>query len=253
MAALLQLQNIAKSYGAVKALEGISFDVEAGEVLALVGDNGAGKSTTAKIIAGAISPDQGSISFNGTVCHWRSPREAQVAGIEMLYQDMGLAPDLSVAANIYLGREVRQGGVWGRLGFYDRAAMAKGAEEALAQLHVTVPRGQYPAAQLSGGQRQAVALAKSVTWTRKLLLLDEPTNHLGVSGTKEVLDIIRHIRDRGVGVVLISHTIPQVLAVADRILVLWQGQIIAVMSRGEATVESVVSAITGVKLDKEDI
>lgn len=248
MTPLLELRDIDKSYGAVRALAGVSFQVGVGEVLGLVGDNGAGKSTTAKIIAGAITPDSGDIIFDGASCHWHSPRDAQVAGIEMLYQDMGLAPHLSVAANIYLGRELRRSGLLGRLGFYDRDAMADGAARALAQLHVAVPKGEYPSAQLSGGQRQAVALAKSMTWTRRLLLLDEPTNHLGVSGTKEVLDMVRHIRDRGLGVVLISHTIPQVLDVADRIVVLWQGRIAAVMSHGEATVETVISAITGVSL-----
>ncbi len=242
---LLRLVDVCKSYGAVQALWNVSFDVAAGEVVGLVGDNGAGKSTTAKIIAGALTADSGSVMFDGEARRWGSPREAHGAGIEMLYQDMGLAPELSVAANMYLGRELRLNGPLGRLGILDRAAMAKGAEGALRELHVNVPSGDYPAADLSGGQRQAVAIGKSFMWTKRLLLLDEPTNHLGTSGTREALDLIRRLRDHGAGVVFISHTIPYVLDVCDRIVVLWQGHVAAVMSSREATVEHVVAEITG--------
>jgi simple sugar transport system ATP-binding protein len=241
----LRLAGISKSYGPVKALQDVSLEVGAGEVLGLVGDNGAGKSTTVKIISGAISPDAGEIVFEGSRRHWASPREAQLAGIETLYQDMGLAPDLSVAANMFLGRELRRGGLLGRLGFFNARAMEDQATAALAQLKVKVPPGDYPVSDLSGGQRQAVAIAKSMTWARKLVLLDEPTNHLGVNGTREVLDLVRRIRDAGVSVVLISHTIPHVLSVADRIVVLWQGRVAASMRAVDATVESVVAEITG--------
>lgn len=241
----LRLTGVSKSYGAVKALEDVSLEVGVGEVVGLVGDNGAGKSTTVKIISGAISPDSGQIEFEGSPRHWGSPRDAQLAGIETLYQDMGLAPDLSVAANVFLGRELRRAGLLGRLGFFNTKAMEERAARALDELKVKVPPGDYPASDLSGGQRQAVAIAKSITWARKLLLLDEPTNHLGVNGTREVLELLKRIRDSGVSVLFISHTIPHVLAVADRIVVLWQGQLAAVMNAADATVESVVAEITG--------
>lgn len=244
----LRLTGVTKSYGAVKALEDISLEVGVGEVVGLVGDNGAGKSTTVKIISGAISPDGGQIEFEGSPRHWASPRDAQLAGIETLYQDMGLAPDLSVAANVFLGREVRRGGLLGRLGFFNTKAMEERAAKALDELKVKVPPGDYPASDLSGGQRQAVAIAKSITWARKLLLLDEPTNHLGVTGTREVLELLKRIRDSGVSILFISHTIPHVLALADRIVVLWQGQLAATMNAADATVESVVAEITGARV-----
>jgi simple sugar transport system ATP-binding protein len=245
MAPLLELAGIGKSYGSVKALEQVSFSVSAGEVVALVGDNGAGKSTTAKIIAGATVPDEGTVVFADAERTWLSPGEARKAGVEMVYQDMGLAPHLSVAANIYLGQELRRRGLLGHLGFYDHETMAREAAEALARLHVKIPQGDFPVTALSGGQRQAIAIARAMTWASKLLILDEPTNHLGVSGTKEVLDIIHKVRDRGIGVILISHTIPQVLDVADRIVVLWQGRVTRVLPKAEATLEKVVAEITG--------
>jgi simple sugar transport system ATP-binding protein len=245
MAPLLELVGIGKSYGSVRALEQVSLSVSAGEVVALVGDNGAGKSTTAKIIAGATAPDEGTVVFGGEERAWQSPGEARRAGVEMVYQDMGLAPHLSVAGNIYLGQELRRRGLLGRLGFYDRETMAREAAEALARLHVNIPRGDFPVTALSGGQRQAIAIARAMTWAKKLLILDEPTNHLGVSGTKEVLEIIHKVGDRGVGVILISHTIPQVLDVADRIVVLWQGHVTCVIPKAEATLEKVVAEITG--------
>lgn len=245
MAPLLELTGIGKSYGSVKALEQVSFTVGAGEIVALVGDNGAGKSTTAKIIAGATAPDEGTVSFGGEQRSWQSPGQARRAGIEMVYQDMGLAPDLSVAGNIYLGQELRRRGVLGRLGFYDRDTMAREAAAALDRLHVSIPGGDFPVTALSGGQRQAIAIARAMTWARKLLILDEPTNHLGVSGTAEVLRIIHRVRDHGIGVILISHTIPQVLDVADRIVVLWQGRVTCVLPKEEATLEKVVAEITG--------
>jgi simple sugar transport system ATP-binding protein len=241
----LRLVSISKSYGPVKALEDVSFEVLAGEVVGLVGDNGAGKSTAVKIVSGAIAPDGGEVFFDGKPRAWGSPRQAQLAGIETLYQDMGLAGDLSVDANIFLGREVRRPGPLGRFGFFDSSEMKKRSAQAFAELKVRVPAGDYPTSELSGGQRQAVAIAKSIMWAKQLLLLDEPTNHLGASGTHEVLDLIRRIRDTGISVVLISHTIPHVLSVADRIVVLWQGHVAAQIDAGDATIERVVAEITG--------
>lgn len=243
--ALLRLGGVTKNYGAVRALEGVSFEVGAGEIVALVGDNGAGKSSTVKIVAGAIQPDDGEVWFDGESRRWSSPKEAQAAGIETLYQDTGLAPHLSVAGNIFLGREIRRGGVLGRLGFLDRDSMQTEAQRHLAELQVRVPSGEYPTAELSGGQRQAVAIAKSLTWARKLVLFDEPTNHLGVQGVKQVLELLRRIRGAGMGILLVSHTIPHVLEVSDRIVVLWQGQVAATLDARATNIDEVVKEITG--------
>lgn len=242
---LLALKDVTKSYGAVRALDGVSFDVNAGEIVALVGDNGAGKSSTVKVIAGAVQPDGGQVVFDGEERHWASPREAQESGIETLYQDMGLAPHLSVSGNIFLGRELRRKGLLGRLGFMDNEAMSRRAHEEIGKLKVNVPGGEYATEELSGGQRQAVAIAKSMAWASKLILLDEPTNHLGVQGVSQVLDVLRRIRDLGLGVLLVSHTIPHVLEVSDRIVVLWQGHVATTLDAASTDIDEVVREITG--------
>lgn len=243
--ALLALKDITKNYGAVRALDGVSFEVNAGEIVALVGDNGAGKSSTVKVIAGAVQPDGGRVFFDGEERHWASPRQAQESGIETLYQDMGLAPHLSVSANIFLGRELRRKGLLGRLGFMDNDAMSRRAHEEIEKLKVNVPGGEYATEELSGGQRQAVAIAKSMAWASKLILLDEPTNHLGVQGVGQVLDVLRRIRDLGLGVLLVSHTIPHVLEVSDRIVVLWQGHVATTLDAASTDIDEVVREITG--------
>lgn len=242
---LLELTEITKHYGAVQALSGLSLTVNAGEVVALVGDNGAGKSTTVKIIAGSVGHDGGELWFDGQQRHWQSTKEAQQAGIETLYQEMGLAPHLSVSANIFLGRERRMKGVLGRLGFLDDKAMERESRLHLDDLKVEVPGGNYASQALSGGQRQAVVIAKSLTWANKLLLLDEPTNHLGVQGTQQVLKLVREVKNRGLGVLFISHTIPHVLEVSDRIVVLWQGKMGATLDARSTNITEVVKEITG--------
>ncbi len=242
---LLQLKEVSKSYGAVRALDGVSFDVNAGEIVALVGDNGAGKSSTVKVVAGAIQPDGGKVVFDGAERRWASPRQAQESGIETLYQDMGLAPHLSVSGNIFLGRELRRKGLLGWLGFMDNDAMSLRAHEEIEKLKVNVPAGEYPTEELSGGQRQAVAIAKSMAWASKLILLDEPTNHLGVQGVSQVLDLLRRIRDLGLGILLVSHTIPHVLEVSDRIVVLWQGHVATTLDAASTDIDEVVREITG--------
>lgn len=242
---LLALHNVSKHYGAVRALDDVSFEVRAGEIVALVGDNGAGKSTTVKVIAGAIQPDGGQVIFDGAERHWASPREAQQSGIETLYQDMGLAPHLSVSGNIFLGRELRRKGLLGRLGFMDNDTMSARAHEEIQKLKVNVPDGEYATEELSGGQRQAVAIAKSMAWASKLILLDEPTNHLGVQGVSQVLDVLRRIRDLGLGVLLVSHTIPHVLEVSNRIVVLWQGRVAKTLDAASTDINEVVKEITG--------
>ncbi len=224
---LLQARGMVKHYGHVEALRGADFDVHAGEVVALIGDNGAGKSTLVKILSGTEQPDDGQILLDGQEVHIGSPFEAQGLGIETVYQDLALAPDLDGAANLYLGREIVRGGLLGRLGFLDDGAMRTGARTAFSELGVDLQNAQSVVANLSGGQRQSVAVARSVAWANRLVFLDEPTAALGVVQTGRVLDVIRRIRDRGVAAVLISHNMPQVLAVADRIEVLRLGRRVA--------------------------
>ena len=242
---LLQARGIAKRYGHVEALRGADFDVQAGEIVALIGDNGAGKSTLVKILSGTEQPDGGEILLDGQVVHIASPSEAQQLGIETVYQDLALAPDLDGAANLYLGREIVRGGLLGRLGFLDDRAMRVGARTAFSELGVDLQNAQSVVANLSGGQRQSVAVARSVAWANRIVFLDEPTAALGVVQTGRVLDVIRRIRDRGVAAVLISHNMPQVLAVADRIHVLRLGRRVATFQAAGTSVDQLVAAMTG--------
>jgi simple sugar transport system ATP-binding protein len=243
--ALLQARGIVKHYGHVEALRGADFDVFPGEIVALIGDNGAGKSTLVKILSGTEQADQGEISLEGYRVQVSSPLEAQRLGIETVYQDLALAPDLDGAANLYFGREIMRRGLLGRLGFLDDRAMHAGARKAFAELGVDLQNAQSPVANLSGGQRQSVAVARSVAWANKVIFLDEPTAALGVVQTARVLDVVRRIRDRGIPVVLVSHNMPQVLQVADRIEVLRLGRRVARFDAGRATVEQLVAAMTG--------
>ena len=243
--ALLQARGIVKHYGHVEALRGADFDVFPGEIVALIGDNGAGKSTLVKILSGTEQADEGEISLEGQTVQVSSPLEAQRLGIETVYQDLALAPDLDGAANLYFGREILRRGLLGRLGFLDDRAMHAGARKAFAELGVDLQNAQSPVANLSGGQRQSVAVARSVAWANKVIFLDEPTAALGVVQTARVLDVVRRIRDRGVPVVLVSHNMPQVLQVADRIEVLRLGRRVARFHAGGATVEQLVAAMTG--------
>ncbi len=242
---LLQARGLVKHYGHVEALRGADFDVHAGEIVALIGDNGAGKSTLVKVLSGTERADAGEILLDGHAVHIGSPFEAQRLGIETVYQDLALAPDLDGAANLYLGREIVRSGLLGRLGFLDDTAMRNGARQAFSELGVDLQNAQSVVANLSGGQRQSVAVARSVAWASRLVFLDEPTAALGVLQTGRVLDVIRRIRDRGIAAVLISHNMPQVLAVADRIEVLRLGKRVATYPAAGTTVDQLVAAMTG--------
>ena len=242
---LLEAIGLVKHYGHVQALRGANFTVYRGEVVALVGDNGAGKSTLVRLLAGAGRPDAGEIRLEGEPIVLSTPVDAQRNGVETVYQDLALAPDLDGAANLYLGRELLRPGIWGRFGVLDRKAMASGARSAFRELGVDLQNALTPVANLSGGQRQSVAVARSVAWASKIVFLDEPTAALGVVQTARVLDVVRRIRDRGISVVLISHNMPQVLEVADRVEVLRLGRRVAQFSAGSATVEQLVGAMTG--------
>jgi simple sugar transport system ATP-binding protein len=229
----------------VRALRGANFTVLPGEVVALVGDNGAGKSTLVKTLAGVHRPDEGEIRFDGKPVEIGSPLEARALGIETVYQDLALAADLDPAANLFMGREVLRGGLLGKLGFLDSREMHRRAGEAFETLGIGLQDSTAPVATMSGGQRQGVAVSRAVTWASKVVFMDEPTAALGVVQTRHVLDLIKSVRDQGLSVVLISHNMPEVFEVADRIEVLRLGERVAQLKRQDVTMEDVVGAMTG--------
>jgi simple sugar transport system ATP-binding protein len=250
--ALLEARGIVKSFGRVRALRGASFTVHPGEVVALIGDNGAGKSTLVKTLSGVHEPDDGEIRFEGRPVTIPTPHAARELGIETVYQDLALAPDLESSANLFLGREATRSGLLGKLGFLDKAAMRRRTEEAFKQLGVGVQDPTSAVATLSGGQRQGVAVARAVTWAGKVVFMDEPTAALGVVQTRNVLDLIRRVRETGLAVVLISHNMPEVMEVADRVEVLRLGERVARFMTADASMEELVGAMTGaLKHDEE--
>jgi D-xylose transport system ATP-binding protein len=244
---VLELRGVSKSFGAVQALYEVDFGVGQGEVVALVGDNGAGKSTLIKCIAGIYPIDAGEVLFEGSRVHIGGPKDAAALGIEVVYQDLALADNLDVVQNMFLGREETAG----PLRFLDETEMEKRASETLAGLSVTTIRSvRQLVASLSGGQRQSVAVAKAVMWNSKVVILDEPTAALGVAQTRQVLDLVKRLREQGLAVVLVSHNLHDVFEVADTIAVLRLGQNVAEFARGEVTQTQVVEAITAGKLGK---
>jgi simple sugar transport system ATP-binding protein len=239
---LLEARGVSKRYGNVLALDGANFNVLAGEVVALIGDNGAGKSTLVKSLSGAIRPDSGEILIEGRPVRLSSPLDAREHGIETVYQDLALAPDLDAAANLHLGRELYRTRF---LHVLNRSAMRQRAIEAFGNLGVRLPDVNAPVGTLSGGQRQSVAVARAVLYASKVIFMDEPTAALGVVQRERVLDQIRRVRDRGISVVLISHNMPEVLAVADRVEVFRMGHRVAVYTASQTSVEELVGAMTG--------
>jgi simple sugar transport system ATP-binding protein len=242
---LLEARGIVKSFGRVHALRGADFTVYPGEVVALIGDNGAGKSTLVKTLSGVHLPDSGEIRFEGREVALTSPTAARELGIETVYQDLALAPDLESSANLFLGREQMRSGLLGKLGFVDNGSMRARTKEAFKTLGVGVQDVEAPVAFFSGGQRQGVAVARAVTWASKVVFMDEPTAALGVVQTANVLKLIRRVRDTGLSVVLISHNMPDVLAVSDRVEVLRLGERVAQFKTSETTMETLVGAMTG--------
>ena len=241
---LLEARAIDLSYGRVRALRGVDFGVAPGEVVALVGDNGAGKSTLVKVLSGTLQPDGGEILFEGAPVTLRTPHEARDLGIETVYQDLAVAPDLDPAANLFLGRETMTGPL-GRLGFLDNKAMRRQADEAFESLGVGLQDTSVSVAYLSGGQRQGVAVSRAVTWASRVIFMDEPTAALGVVQSRNVLDLIRRVSSSGIAVVLISHNMPEVLEVSDRIEVLRLGERVARLTTADTNMEEVVAAMTG--------
>lgn len=247
---LLEATDIHRTFGHVQALRGASFSVMPNEIVALIGDNGAGKSTLVKILAGADRPDSGSIRVAGEAMHFTSPHDAQQAGIATVYQDLALAPDLPPAENLFLGRELLRPGLAGRLGFLDRRTMRERAAEQFQRLGVNLKSDRVAIDTLSGGQRQSVAIARAAMWAQRVILLDEPTAALGVVQTQRVLDLARRVRDQGISVVLISHNMPQVLDVADRVQVLRLGQTVANLDASTASVDDLVREMTSGTAEK---
>jgi D-xylose transport system ATP-binding protein len=246
-APLLECTGICKRFGAVEALVDVDFEVYAGEVVALVGDNGAGKSTLIKAIAGTQPADSGSFRFEGRKVSIRKPIDANRLGIETVYQDLALCDNLDAVANLYLGREIaRPKGLPGPLQVLSEPAMEEHAAERMRDLHVTtIDSLRDRVGALSGGQRQAVAVAGATLWDAKLVILDEPTAALGVSQTAQVLDLIRSMRAQGLGIVVITHNIDVVFEVADRIVVLYMGRRSATFDQRTTTPHEVVAAIVG--------
>jgi simple sugar transport system ATP-binding protein len=245
--AVVEVHDLTKRFGGVVAVDDVDLDIRAHEVLALVGDNGAGKSTLIKMIAGVYHPSAGEILINGEPVRLKTAQEARALGIETLHQHLAHADNLPVWANMFLGRELLKRGALGRLDVLDRRTMRARARDALARLKVDIPDIDTPVRYLSGGQRQAVGIARALTWAQKVLILDEPTAALGPEQQELVLDLIRRVRDEGMAVVVISHSLQHVLAVADRIAVLRRGRLVALVNAEETSGDELVGFITGIR------
>jgi fructose transport system ATP-binding protein len=244
---VLQARNVVKRYGHVTAIAGADFDLYAGEVLSVIGDNGAGKSTLMKVLSGDVTPDSGDVRLDGRPVHFRSPHDAQLAGIETVYQDLAMAPALDIATNLFLGREIRRKGPLGSvLRMLDAKEMRAQARRQMDELGITTLQSiTQTVDSLSGGQRQTVAVARAAIFGRKVVIMDEPTAALGVRESKNVLDLIRRIRDTGTPVVLVSHDIPAVFDISDRIHIHRLGRRAAVVRPQDCTMNDVVGIMTG--------
>lgn len=245
MEPLLRVENLTKRFGGLVAVNKVSLDVNVGEVVGLVGDNGAGKSTLIKMISGVYQPDDGKIFFDGEEVTFLGPREARELGIETIYQDLALAENLDVSANIFLGREIKRPYLGGLIHTLDRHKMLSESKGILSRLEIRIPSLQELIRNLSGGQRQAVAIARSIYWNARLMIMDEPTAALGVSEQRKVLVLVRTLRDQGVPVILISHNMQDVFAVADRIIVLRRGKKVAERIASKTTPDEIVSLMVG--------
>ncbi len=245
-ALVMQGRGLVKRYGHVTALDGTDFDLRAGEILAVIGDNGAGKSSLIKVLSGALIPDAGALSLDGERVYFRTPMDARRAGIETVYQDLAVAPAMTIAENLYLGREERRPGVLGSVfRVLDKARMREEAERHMRALQIGIRTMTQAVETLSGGQRQGVAVARSVAFARHVVIMDEPTAALGVKEGTMVLDLIRRVRERGLSVVLISHNMPHVFEVADRIHVARLGRRAAVLNPRAISMSDTVAVMTG--------
>ena len=242
----MEARGLVKRYGHVTALDHSDFELRAGEILAVIGDNGAGKSSLIKALSGALIPDAGEMFLDGKPVRFRTPLDARRAGIETVYQDLAIAPALSIAENLFLGREPRRPGVLGSVfRMLDKRRMLDESAAAMRDLNITVASVRQPVESLSGGQRQGVAVARSAAFARHVVIMDEPTAALGVKQSATVLDLIRRVRDRGLSVVLISHDMPHVFEIADRIHVARLGKRVAVLDPKAVTMSDAVAVMTG--------
>ena len=247
--ALLSVRNLTKIFGGLVAVDDVSFDVARGEVVGLLGDNGAGKSTLIKCISGVHSAEDGEIIFDNGAVRFASPMDARRAGIETIYQDLALANNLDVGANIFLGREVKTRRLGGLVQTLDDKHMREQSRQTLDSLHIRIPALTEPIEKLSGGQRQAVAIARAVDWDARLMIMDEPTNNLGVPEQHKVLELIRMLKGRGVPVILITHVMPDALAVTDRIIVMHRGRKVTEKTTARTNAEELVQYMVGARDD----
>jgi ABC-type sugar transport system ATPase subunit len=242
---VLSIRGLTKRFGGLTAVRNVSWDIFPGEVVALLGDNGAGKSTLIKCISGVYHADEGEIFFEGRQSRFARPIEARREGIETIYQDLALANNLDVGANIFLGREIKKRYFGGLIHTLDEKTMLRESQAALASLEIHFPNLTQPIESLSGGQRQAVAIARAVYWEAKLMIMDEPTNNLGVPEQQKVLELIRTLRDQGVPVILITHTLPDVFAVSDRLMVMHRGRKVAEKRTADTSTPELVQYMVG--------
>jgi fructose transport system ATP-binding protein len=243
---ILQARGLTKRYGNVTAMEGADFDLYPGEILAVIGDNGAGKSTLIKALSGAVIPDEGEIRLDGEPVQFRSPHDARTAGIETVYQDLAVAPALDIATNLFLGREKRRAGPLGSvLRMVDHKGQKEEAVKQMEALKIGIRSMSQAVETLSGGQRQGVAVARAAAWASKLVIMDEPTAALGVKESGQVLELIKRVRDNGLPVILISHNMPHVFEIADRIHIHRLGKRVAVVDPKEHSMHEVVGIMTG--------
>jgi fructose transport system ATP-binding protein len=252
---ILTARGLTKRYGRVVALDNTDFDLYPGEVLAVIGDNGAGKSTLIKAICGAVTPDEGEIKLEGKVLHFKSPMDARDAGIETVYQTLALSPALSISDNMFMGREIRKPGILGSLfKMLDRSAMEKAARQKLTELGLlTIQNISQPVETLSGGQRQGVAVARAAAFGSKVVIMDEPTAALGVKESRRVLELILDVKRRGLPIVLISHNMPHVFEVADRIHIHRLGRRLCTIDPKKFTMSDAVAFMTGAKLPPPEL
>jgi fructose transport system ATP-binding protein len=243
---VFEARGLTKRYGNVTAMDGADFELRAGEILAVIGDNGAGKSTLIKALSGAIVPDSGEILLDGKPVHFKSPIDARKAGIETVYQDLAVAPAMTIAENLFLGRELKT-----RFGLLDKVEMLKQATQRMADLKVGIRSMSQAVETLSGGQRQCVAVARAAAFARHVVIMDEPTAALGVKEGNMVLDLIRRVRDRGLPVILISHNMPHVFEIADRIHIQRLGKRACVVNPKKITMSETVAVMTGAKTLEE--
>ncbi len=242
---ILRAVNLTKRFGGLVAVDNVSLDVSAGEVIGLVGDNGAGKSTFIKMISGVYQPDDGEIYFNGQKVAFDDPRLARDLGIETIYQDLALAENLDVGANIFLGREVKRSYIGGLIKTLDRRKMRTESSSVLERLDIQIPSLAQQIRNLSGGQRQTVAIARSIYWNARVMIMDEPTAALGVTEQRKVLTLVRTLSSQGVPVIIISHNMQDVFAVADRIVILRRGRKVGERMAAQTTPDEIVSLMVG--------